>query len=198
MDSNVPASAFTLFDMLAIGGVIACIAMSAMRGVMAEMIAFGGWLVSLLVARSLSGWLAEKAFPNLQPFEMATVISFVLIFVSMRVLLSLLNYILDYFIKINELTNINRFFGGVIGLFKGLLIVSLVVLVCSFTGLPSKESWQIAKTSRFFEKTAQLIAPTLPEFLKIQVVFPLRDGDLGTSALDNTPPKNRPKKIIDK
>ena len=99
MDNNITISAFTLFDVLALCSVIACIASAAMRGVMAEVLAFGGWLLSLTVARSLCNIIAEKAFSNLQPHEMAVVISFVLIFVSMRILLHFLHYCLDYFIE---------------------------------------------------------------------------------------------------
>ena len=178
MDNNITISAFTLFDVLALCSVIACIASAAMRGVMAEVLAFGGWLLSLTVARSLCNIIAEKAFSNLQPHEMAVVISFVLIFVSMRILLHFLHYCLDYFIKIANLSRLNRVFGGLIGLLKGLLIVSLTVLVCSFTTLPESESWQIAKTSKFFERMAKLLAPTLPDFLREQVIFPPRIGDV--------------------
>ena len=53
-----------------------------------------------------------------------------------------------------------------------------MVLVCSFTTLPESESWQIAKTSKFFERMAKLLAPTLPDFLREQVIFPPRIGDV--------------------
>lgn len=184
LDSNIPASAFTLFDILTLGSIVACVAMSAMRGIMAEVIAFGGWLISIIVARALCYSVAEGMFPNLQPYEMAVIISFVLIFVCMRIMLYMLNYALDYFIKVANLTYLNRFFGGVVGLFKGLLIVSLTVLACSFTSLPEKESWQTAKTSRFFEHTAQLLAPSLPDFLKQQVSFPPRmENEITTTSV---------------
>lgn len=178
MDNNLPVeTAFTLFDMLALGTIVASIAISAMRGLIAELIAFGGWLVALIFARALCVSVADSAFPNMQPREMAVVFSFVLVFVVMRILLHLLDYVLEYFIKFGKLTYLNRALGGIVGLLKGLLFVSLSVLICAFTSLPYKENWQTAKTSRFFERMAGLFVPSLPQFLGEQVVFPPRVGD---------------------
>lgn len=178
MGNNFPIeTAFTLFDMFAIGTVIVSIAVSAMRGWQAELIAFIGWLISLTVATASCNALAVRAFPHLKPFEIGIALSFVLIFVCMRLVWHLINYALNHYIKIGDLTYANRAWAGVVGLFKGFLFVSLAVLMCSFTSLPQKESWQIAKTSRFFEKTAKLFAPALPNFLEMQVWFPPRYGD---------------------
>lgn len=188
MDNNFPIeTAFTLFDMLALGTIVASVAISAMRGLMAELIAFGGWLIALIVARASCVWVAESAFPNMEPHEMAVVISFVLVFIGMRIVLHLLNYALDYFIKVAHLTYVNRAFGGLVGLLKGMLFVSLTVLVLAFTSVPQKESWQIAKTSRFFEGAAKLFIPLLPDFLGEQVVFPVRLSDALNEPANATP-----------
>lgn len=178
MDSNIPLeTTFTLFDILALGAIVASIALSAIRGLIAELIAFGGWLVALIFARALCVSVADSAFPTMQPREMAIVFAFVLVFIVMRILLHLLDYVLNYFIKTTNLTTVNRVLGGFVGLMKGLLFVSLAVLICAFTSLPEHEKWQIAKTSRFFERMAQLFTPSLPQFLGEQVVFPARPGD---------------------
>lgn len=178
MDSNLPVeTAFTLFDILAIVTVVASVAVSAMRGIKAELITFGGWILSLIIARVSCEALANSFFPTLQPREMAVVFSFVLMFVAIRIVLHLIDYALDYFITAAQLNRINRILGGIVGLLKGFLFVSLSVLICSFTSLPQKEGWQIAKTSRFFERVAKFIAPALPDFLVQQVVYPPRVGD---------------------
>lgn len=189
-------SSFTTFDLLALGMILTCIVMSAMRGLASELISFGGWLVSLIFARALCVSVGDSLLPNMQPRELATVCAFVLVFIVMQLLMHFLRYTLNRFINFAKLTYLNRALGALVGGLKGLFLVSLAVLVCSFSTIPQKEYWQNAKTSLFFENMAKFAIPYLPSFLGEQVVFPERAGVEGTSAFENNQanPNSAPQK----
>ena len=70
------------------------------------------------------------------------------------------------------LGGVNRVLGGVFGAAKGVLLVTLAVLVCAFTDLPKTPEWQQAQTAFVFEQLAELTVPYLPPFVAEQVKYP--------------------------
>lgn len=184
-------TSFTSFDFLTFSTLLVCIVLSTARGFVSELFDFGGWVISLIFARALCISVAEAAFPNMEPYEMAVVFAFVLVFIIMRLLQYFLRSALNKYIYQTKLNYMNRLMGCCVGLMKGLFIISLVVLVCAFTPLPERESWQRAISSRFFENMAAMSVPYLPPFLGEQVLFPERIPNAKNNDHD-TPKNNRP------
>ena len=164
---------FTTFDLLALGTVLGCTAISAMRGMISELFDFGGWIVSLILARTFATPAAAVVFPAMQPRAMAVVCSFVLIFILTRLLQHFLRFAFNSAIRNSKLTTgVNRIMGGILGSLKGILFVSIAVFALSFSSLPRSLEWQQAVTAPFFETLVKAAVPYLPEIFADQVHFP--------------------------
>lgn len=168
--------AFTTFDLLALGTVIACIVVSTMRGMISELFHFCGWIISLLMARLLSAPTATIVFPAMQPRALAVMCSFVLVFMITRILQQALLIILNSAISKAKLTSVNRIMGGILGALKGILFVSIGVFACSFSSLPQEDGWRNAASAPFFESIVNGAIPYLPEIFANQVHFPQRNN----------------------
>lgn len=164
--------AFTTFDIAALLLIFVCIVISAMRGLMGEIIAFIGWLVALVAARFFAVPVSDVVFASMNPRPMAVVCAFVLVYIAARIGVVLLHQIVDLVVKKTKLTSINRLLGALLGAAKGMLVVSLIVLACSFSDLPKDPEWQNAETAPFFQDIALLEKDYLPDFLSNQVHFP--------------------------
>ena len=60
------------------------------------------------------------------------------------------------------LGGVNRALGAMFGAVKGILLVTLVVMVCSLTDLPKTEGWRQSFSIPYFEYLAQSAVPYLP------------------------------------
>ena len=101
------------------------------------------------------------------------VVAFLLLFVAAWLLQHFLRSLLTSAITAVGLGGVNRVLGGVFGAAKGVLLVTLAVLVCAFTDLPKTPEWQQAQTAFVFEQLAELTVPYLPPFVAEQVKYPL-------------------------
>lgn len=162
----------TTFDFLAIGTILCCLIISAMRGLIREVLTFFGGIIALILAYYFAVTLADKLFANTDQRMLAIIGSFILIYIVCRLCLSLLTQLLDTFIKTIKLGGINHLLGAVIGIIKGIICVSMVVLICSFTTLPKVPAWEKAITAPIFEQLASYAIPYLPDFLQQKVYLP--------------------------
>ncbi|MDO4434624.1 MAG: CvpA family protein [Alysiella sp.] len=172
----MPELALTTFDYLAIGTILICLALSATRGLMRELLDFTGWVVALICARMFASSVADAFLINMKPRELAVVCGFVLVYILVRIGVALIQRSLDFAIKTTKLSSLNRFLGALLGVVKGILIVSIAVLFCSFSSLPENEAWKNAQTAPFFESLAAFSIPYLPDFLKKQIHLSAHDG----------------------
>ncbi len=176
----------TLFDLLAFTTIFACIVLSAMRGLMGEVFSFVGWLLALVVARFLAVDVSNIMFSSMQPRELAVVCAFVAIYVVTRLALAFTHQVFDLIIKKAHLSTLNRIGGAALGSLKGVLVVSIAVLLCAFSDLPKDNEWRDSISAPFFESIALMGTPYLPEFLAKQVKFDHNDTALPLGALPTT------------
>ncbi|XXQ68492.1 CvpA family protein [Neisseriaceae bacterium B1] len=177
----------TTFDFLAIGTVFACLILSAMRGLVRELLDFFGWIGALIMARMFAVSAADTFLPTMTPRELAVVCGFVLVYVVVRIALVLVNHVLDFTLTKTKLTSVNRVLGALVGGVKGVFFVAIAVLVCSFSSLPESDDWKNAVSAPFFEQLASYGIDYLPDFLQDQVVLPSRSGSL--DGLEPSEPK---------
>lgn len=163
---------FTTFDIAALLTVLVCLTISAMRGLMGEVVSFAGWIVALILARALAVPVSDIVFTSMNPRPMAVVCAFVLVYIVARIGIVLLHQVLDLVVKKVKLSGVNRMLGGILGTIKGVLVVGLVVLACSFSNLPQDLEWRNAATAPFFEHIALMEKDYLPDFLANQVQLP--------------------------
>ena len=162
----------TLFDILALGLIGISVLVSMVLGVVAEVASLITWIVAFVVAKLFAAPFADMALSSIQPHALAVVVAFLLLFVAAWLLQHFLRSLLTSAITAMGLGGVNRVLGGVFGAAKGVLLVTLAVLVCAFTDLPKTPEWQQAQTAFVFEQLAELTVPYLPPFVAEQVKYP--------------------------
>ncbi|QEY23296.1 CvpA family protein [Neisseria animalis] len=155
--SNIP-----LADILALAVIVSCFFISMSRGVIAEAGSLITWIAAFFAAKTFAVQFADIAFQTMQPRALAVALSFVMVFIAIRVALYLIRSLLTSAVSALGLGSVNRLLGGIFGAIKGVLLVTLAVMVCSFTDLPSSEGWQQSYTIPYFELLAQIVMPYLP------------------------------------
>ncbi|WP_274570698.1 CvpA family protein [Neisseria leonii] len=162
----------TLFDLLALGVIVLSACVSAIRGAVSEVIALSAWLAAFWVAKMGAQPFAQMALTSVEPPALAWLAGFVLVFVAVRLALGMLRPLLTAGLSAVGMGAVNRLFGLLIGAGKGILLVTLAVLVCAFTDLPRTQDWQNAVSAPYFQSLAGLAAPYLPDYLAEQIRYP--------------------------
>ena len=161
----------TLFDYLVLIVLISSIVISTMRGLIKEVLSLVSWVVSLVVANAYGASLAAM-LPEVVPGQMLRlIVSFVVLFIGVRLLMALLMRAVDAVIKASGLSLADRGIGGLFGLARGCVIVMAVVIVCGMTSIPQQTFWKDALLSPMAETTARTIMPFLPGSVAQHVKF---------------------------
>jgi membrane protein required for colicin V production len=161
----------SLFDYLLLFILLSSIIISTMRGLIKEILSLISWIVSLVVANAYGESLAVL-LPALIPGQMLRlIISFLVLFIGVRLLMSLLMLALDALIKASGLSLADRGLGGLFGLARGCVIVMAAVLICGMTAIPQQAFWKDALLSPMVETAVQTLMPFLPGSVTDHVKF---------------------------
>ncbi len=118
---------------IAILGIIAVFTIKGLfRGAINETIGLVGLVVSLIAGIKLMSNVAELLDRVLDiPPGFITLLSFLLVFVSLQIAAQVLSFVLHKIVKFTFMRPIEKLVGGIIGLAKGGVITSLLVLLVS-------------------------------------------------------------------
>lgn len=162
-----------LFDILALGIIGICVIVSMVRGVISEAASLITWVVAFIAAKSFADPFAKIALKSFEPHGLAVVVAFIIIFFAAWLLQHFLRSLLTAAVSAIGLGSVNRLLGGVFGAAKGILIVTLAVLVCSFTDLPKTDGWHRSVSAYYFESLAKMAVPYLPTVLAERIQYPV-------------------------
>ncbi|MDO4878678.1 MAG: CvpA family protein [Neisseria sp.] len=161
----------TLFDIFMVCVIGLSVALSFMRGVVAEVISLFTWIAAVVAARFLAAPIGGAFLTSIRPPALATVAGFILTFAGVWLVMILLRSVLTSGVEALGLGGVNRFLGGVFGFLRGCAIMVLVVLVCSFTDMPQSDDWKNSYGAAFFEGAASVAVPYLPDYLAEKVRY---------------------------
>lgn len=152
----------TVFDYIAIAIIAGSVLMALMRGLIAEVLSLGSWLIAFWCAKQFSP-LAMAFLPaGLQSEGLRMVAGFVLVFFLVWLATALLRVTLTGLIDSIGLGAVNRLLGGMFGLARGLVLVTALVLLGGLSNLPQKPMWRNAVLAAPFESLALSLRPWLP------------------------------------
>ncbi len=89
-------------------------------------------------------------------------IAFVVLVIGVLVAGALLNHLLGKITRLPVLHGIDRLFGAMFGLVRGVAIVVLVVLVAAMTSFPRTEIWEASRMLPLFETGAREVIRYIP------------------------------------
>lgn len=159
----------TWLDYLILALIIGSIAISLFRGLAVELLSLGSWLLALWAARTFAPMLS--GFLPLPGEGLQLVAAFVVLLLLTWFCSSLLGSSLTVVMESIGLGGVNRFFGGIFGLLRGLLLATAVVMAGGLSDLPKSRDWQNALFAQPFEAVALASRPWLPDMLAQKMKF---------------------------
>lgn len=161
----------TLFDWAVLLIVGLSSVLGLMRGAIREVLALVGWVVAFFVARQFGVDFSAMLSNVVANDSLRLLLSFAVLFVATLLVMALGRMALTEIVKKIGLGGADKFFGLVIGVVRGGLIVLGFVLLAGMTALPQQADWKNAYTSRWFELMAESVKPWLPEGLAKRINF---------------------------
>lgn len=143
--------------------IVLSVIISLMRGFVKEAFSLAGWLVSLWIAMSFSSGMAELFGDAISDLTLRLLAAFVLLFVMSLVIFAIINYFAVQMVQRTGMTEIDRTVGAVFGFLRGILLVTVIVMLLGLTTMP-KESWWDDSFFLFrFEAVATWLKDLLPD-----------------------------------
>ncbi len=153
----------TFFDYAALGIIGLSILLSILRGFLRETLSLAGWVAAFFVAKLYTLQLAPL-LPQAIPGESLRLLAaFLILFLVTLLISSLLAIALAEVFKKIGLGWLDRWLGALFGLARGVLVVSIIVLLGGLTTLPHEAFWRDAMFSAPFEALVTSALPWLPE-----------------------------------
>jgi membrane protein required for colicin V production len=155
----------TLFDYAVLSIVGVSVAVSVVRGLVREVLALAAWVVAFVVANVFSGSAAEWLPAGISNPSVRVLVAFAGIFVGVLIAVSWLALGVRKVVKSAGLGAEDRLLGGVFGFARGMLIVTILVILAGLTALPRQPDWSNAVLSPPLEALAVHVKQWLPKHL---------------------------------
>ncbi len=144
---------------------------SVIKGFVKEAVSLATWFVAIFVSLSFSpraAGLLPESF--LQP-SLRLGVAFIALFVLVLLMGGLVKFLLGAFINKTGLSGTDRAVGVIFGVARGLLIISVLVVLASLTPMPQDEWWKSSYLLPHFIAVIEGLKPMLPDVLQQYINF---------------------------
>lgn len=146
--------------------IIAVIALSALisliRGFVKESISLLTWIAAGIIAFRYFSPMADFLEPFVTAPTVRGIAAFAVLFVCTLIIGAIVNFIVSQLVSKTGLSGTDKALGVVFGGARGVLIVTIVVLLFSLTPAPETEAWQDAASIGFFQQLAEWVRGIIP------------------------------------
>lgn len=161
----------TVFDYAVLVIIGISVLISLMRGAVREILSLAGWILAFYIARTYASQIVPLLPYDIPSEKLKMLAAFLILFLAVLLIASLLSIALSGLLKEVGLGWLNRLLGGVFGLLRGLLIVTVLVLLAGMTQLPKDERWTNAMFSAPLEALAKTVLMWLPKSISQHVSY---------------------------
>jgi membrane protein required for colicin V production len=175
----------TAFDYFVIAVVLLSAGLGIWRGFVYEIFALGAWITGIVCAVVFGQKVATWITFNLDEW-LKVVAAYALVFIAVFVAVSVAGFIFTKIVRAVGLSPVDRGLGAMFGIVRGVLIVTVVVFLASFSSLRDADWWKQSASARPFEVMAAVLRYRLPDSVtkhfKFQAALPLPLGEVGRKA----------------
>lgn len=148
---------------LVILGVIALSALiSLIRGFVKESISLLTWIVAGVLAFRYFTPMASLLEPFVESPTVRNIAGFGILFVVTLIIGAVVNFIMSQLVSKTGLSGTDKALGVVFGAARGVLIVTMIVLLASLTPMPEASWWQDSAMVGFFQQLAEWVKGIIP------------------------------------
>lgn len=137
-------------------------AISTLRGFFREALSLLGWALAFWVALTYTPPLASHLSELLTIHSLRLGVAFFALFLATLLVVSLVNFLIGQLIDKTGITGTDRVLGIVFGVARGVIIVSVLILLAGLTPFPKASWWQQSLLIDHFEMMAVEIRKLLP------------------------------------
>ena len=149
-------------DLVILGIIIPSALISLIRGFVKESISLVTWIVAGVIAFRYFSPMAEMLEPFVEAPTIRYVAGFAILFVSTLVVGAIVNFIMSQLVSRTGLSGTDKALGVVFGGARGVLIVTMVVLLASLTPMPEATWWQDSASVGWFQQLAEWLKGIIP------------------------------------
>jgi len=130
-----------------------------------------GWVLAFYVARTYAIQVVPLLPYDIPSEKLKMLAAFIIVFLAVLLITSLIAIALSGLLKEIGLGWLNRLLGGVFGFLRGLLIVTVLMILAGMTQLPKDERWTNAMFSAPLEALVKTVLVWLPKSITQHVSF---------------------------
>ncbi|MGE4350203.1 MAG: CvpA family protein [Candidatus Berkiella sp.] len=164
-------------DILILAVIIFSILIGLFRGFIKESISLVTWISAIVLAIVFSGPFSSILTFTKEPF-IRTIAAFFIIFILTVLVGSIINFFVGKLVRSTPFSSPDRVLGGAFGLFRGVVIVTIVVLLAGLTPLTKADTWTSSYSIEKFEVLALWVKDRLPEEHAKPFKFPDRKPEV--------------------
>lgn len=132
----------TIVDFLFLIIILISVIVSLWRGFVREVFSLGGWIISFWVATRFSSPLALFLEDFIDAYSFRVILSYVILFVITMLLAAAANNLLSQLVERANLSGTDRAIGAFFGVFRGFVILVMLVTLGGITPFPRDDWWQ--------------------------------------------------------
>lgn len=175
----------SLPDIIALSLIVISILISLVRGFVKELISVVSWILAAWLSIRFSKELAQHiTFTEVQ--SLRVFLAFLIVFVTIIFLGATVNFMIGQVVRKTPFSAVDRILGMVFGFARGVLVLSILVLLGGLTPLPKDDWWQESFAIVRVEKIAIWMQGFLPA--EISQYFNFSHGE---SSVVPSPPKKQ-------
>jgi membrane protein required for colicin V production len=152
-------------DLFIIAVLLISTVLSYMRGFAKDAVSLTAWILAFVIAISLGDKFALILPQSIEDPRVRLGISVTVLFIATLVIGIVANFLLAGFINMAKLGNLDRSLGVLFGFVRGIVIVSLLVVLGAFIDLNQTGWWQRSALLPLIENLIGYILPLLPDNL---------------------------------
>ena len=149
-------------DIIIIGVIALSALISLIRGFVKESISLISWIVAGIIAFRYFSPMAGLLEPYVTSPTVRGVVGFAILFISTLVIGAIVNFIMSQLVSKTGLSGTDKALGVVFGGARGVLIVTMIVLLASLTPMPEAQWWQDSAMVGFFQQLAEWVKGIIP------------------------------------
>ena len=161
----------TAFDYAVLTIVGLSVIFSVMRGMIKEVLSILGWVAAFYVGRTYTSQLLPMMPVDIPSESLRILAAFLVLFLATLLLSTLLAIAISTVFKKVGLGWLDRLLGAFFGVFRGLLIICILVFLAGLTELPKDARWKNAMFSSPIEALVISMLPWLPEGIAKHVKY---------------------------